>query len=112
MQPIEGKNYIGGEWQDTRQTFESLNPADRRETVGTAPLGDAGDVDQAVAAAKGAYDSWRDLSWVRRAEYIDAFAQLIKRDLDDLSRICTRECGKALNEGRADAVEALTWRST
>ncbi|AIE87902.1 aldehyde dehydrogenase family protein [Fimbriimonas ginsengisoli] len=107
MQPIHAKNYIDGQWQEAGQVFESLNPANRRETVGTAPLSQAADADQAVASAKHAFESWRELSWVKRAEYIDAFAQLIRRDIEEIAALVTRECGKPLNEGRADAVEAL-----
>lgn len=107
MQPVQAKNYIDGQWQSAGQEFESVNPANKKEIIGTAPLSTASDVDQAVASAKHAYESWRELSWVKRAEYIDTFAQLIKRDLDEISTLVTRECGKAINEGRADAVEAL-----
>ncbi len=107
MNPIIGKNYINGEWRTSDRTFESLNPANSKETVGTAPLSTAKDVDEAVAAAKHAYESWRELSWVKRAEIVDNFAQLIKRDVEEMSRLVTRECGKPLNEGRADVIEAL-----
>ena len=105
MTPITAKNYINGEWLTTGQDFESLNPANLKETIGTAPSSGKKEVDQAVAAAKHAFASWRDLSWVKRAEYIDAFAQLLKRDLAEISTLVTRECGKPINEGRADAVE-------
>lgn len=104
---ITAKNYIDGAWVSTAQEFESVNPADRREIIGTAPRSQSADVDAAVAAAKHAYHSWRELSWVKRAEYIDTFAQLIKRDVEEISALVTRECGKPINEGRADAVEAL-----
>lgn len=106
MTPIKAKNYINGEWRNGAQEFESLNPANQREVIGTAPLSSAKDVDDAVSAAKKAYVTWRELSWVKRAEYIDAFAQLIKRDQDEMSELVTRECGKPLNEGRADVIEA------
>jgi len=104
---IQAKNYINGRWVDTTATFESRNPAERSEIIGTAPLSGAAEVEAAIAAAKQAYESWRELSWVKRAEYVDRFAQLIKRDVDSLSELVTRECGKPLNEGRADVVEAL-----
>jgi aldehyde dehydrogenase (NAD+) len=104
---MQARNLVNGEWTSTSQTFNSVNPADREEIVGTAPLSGAAEVEAAVAAAKHAYESWRELSWVKRAEYIDAFAQLIKRDVEELSQLVTRECGKAINEGRADVVEAL-----
>ena len=107
MQAIQAKNYIDGAWVTTPQDFESLNPADSRETIGTAPRSTASDVDQAVSSAKHAFHSWRELSWVKRAEYVDTFAQLIKRDIEEISQLVTRECGKPINEGRADAVEAL-----
>ena len=52
MTPIKARNYINGEWRDGASEFESLNPANQRETIGTAPLSTAKDVDDAVAAAK------------------------------------------------------------
>jgi aldehyde dehydrogenase (NAD+) len=104
---IQARNYVNGEWVSGESIFESLNPADKREVIGTAPASKAKDVDAAVASAKHAYETWRDLSWVKRAEYIDAFAQLLKRDIEEISALVTRECGKPINEGRADAVEAL-----
>jgi aldehyde dehydrogenase (NAD+) len=107
MIPITARNYIDGEWTTTNQEFESLNPANTKESVGTAPVSGKKEVDDAVSAAKQAFASWRELSWIKRAEYIDNFAQLIKRDLDELSNLVTRECGKPINEGRADVVEAL-----
>ncbi len=107
MNPISAKNYIDGAWREPTQTFESTNPANKNDLVGTAPQSTSQDVDEAVAAAKKAYETWRDLSWVNRAEIIDTFAQLIRREVDTLAEIVTRECGKPLNEGRADVVEAL-----
>lgn len=107
MNPIKARNLINNEWRDTGQEFESLNPANSKETVGTAPLSRAKEVDEAVAAAKHAYETWRDFSWVKRAEIVDNFAQLLKRDTEEMSRIVTRECGKPLNEGRADVIEAI-----
>ncbi len=107
MAPIKARNFINGEWRDGAQEFESLNPANRRETIGTAPLSGKQEVDEAVSAAKHAFRTWRELSWVNRAELIDNFAQLLRRDTEELGALITRECGKPLNEGRADAVEAM-----
>jgi aldehyde dehydrogenase (NAD+) len=107
MQSIQAKNYIDGEWTGAGGEFTSVNPANWNETIGVAPLSSADDVNAAVSSAKHAFESWRELSWVKRAEYIDAFAQLLKRDLAEISTLVTRECGKPINEGRADAVEAL-----
>jgi aldehyde dehydrogenase (NAD+) len=84
-----------------------LNPADRKHVVGIVPLTPREQVAEAVAAAREAFRPWREKSWVQRAEYVDNLAQLIKRDMEALSRMVTIECGKPINEGRADVVEAL-----
>lgn len=107
MVPVSARNYIEGEWRESSQTFDSLNPANRQETVGTAPLSGKDDVDQAVESARLAFKTWRDQSWIYRAQIIDQFAQILKRDIQELAQLITRECGKPINEGRADVVEAL-----
>ena len=37
----------------------------------------------------------------------DNLAQLVKRDTDALAQLMARECGKVINEGRAEVVEGL-----
>jgi len=107
--PREAKNLIAGEWKDAASgaRFDSVNPANTQEVVGTGPDSDERDVDAAVRAAKAAFPAWSKLSWVRRGEILDNFAQLIKRDTEAMSRLVTRECGKPINEGRADVIESL-----
>ncbi len=107
--PVHALNFIDGEWREAADggRFESPNPADTREIVGSAPQSGPKDVDAAVRAARAAYPKWAATSWVKRAEVLDHFAQLIKRDTEEMSRLCTRECGKPINEGRADVVESL-----
>ncbi|MER3496050.1 MAG: hypothetical protein C4320_04130, partial [Armatimonadota bacterium] len=103
----EARHYIGGAWIGSDSVFDSTNPARQSEVLGTVHRGSAKEVDAAVAAAREAYRTWREESWVSRAEFIDTFAQLVKRDIEEIAALVTRECGKPLNEGRADAVEAL-----
>lgn len=104
---ITAKNLINGEWTTSSQTFESLNPADKTHVVGIVPRAGKAEAEAAIAAAKEAYETWKTWSWVRRAEIVDNFAQLLKRDLEELSVLVTTECGKPYNEGKADVVEAL-----
>ena len=55
------KNFIGGEWVEARtgKTFENQNPADIRDVVGIFQASGKADVDDAVAAAKAAFERWR-----------------------------------------------------
>ena len=101
------QQYIGGEWTDGagEETFESVNPA-TGETLGEFRRGTEADVDAALAEAEDAFETWRDLSHIRRAEYLwDIYHELRERH-DELGQIVTKECGKEISEGKADVTEA------
>lgn len=108
-QPYRGRNYIGGQWvaAATEETFEDRSPSDTRLLLGTFPRSGEKDAQAAVQAAKEAFPQWSRMSKLQRAEYLDTFAQLVKRDSQELARLMAQECGKAINEARADVVEGL-----
>ncbi len=100
-------HYIGGEWTEGAgsETFDSENPA-TGESLATFHRGTDEDVDAALEAADEAFDEWRSLSYIDRAEYLwDVYHELRERT-DELAEVVTRECGKEISEGRADVVEA------
>ncbi len=100
------QQYIDGEWVDNSgDTFTSRNPA-TGDTLGTFQRGTETEVDRAVAAAETAFEEWRSLSRITRAEYLwDIYHELRDRH-EELGEIVTRECGKELSEGKADVTEA------
>ena len=101
------QQYIDGEWRDSHgeETFESVNPA-TRESLGEFPRGTAVDVRDATAAADAAFEAWRSLSYIDRAEYLwEIFHELRDRH-QELGEIVTKECGKEISEGKADVTEA------
>ena len=67
---MDGKNYINGAFVNgtTGGQFESKNPANYDEVLGTFPLSSEKDVNDAVSAAQGAYNNWRRLSRSKRGE--------------------------------------------
>jgi len=106
---MEGKNYINGAfvYGTSGEIFESRNPADTDEVLGTFPLSSETDVNNAVHAAQEAYRDWRRLSRIKRGEYFDEFVQLLKKNREEISRLVTKECGKGIVEGRADVTEGI-----
>ena len=103
------KNFINGEWVAPSQgkTQENHNPANSDEVLGIFPLSSAEDVQAAVAAAKGAYKTWRLTPAPKRAEILFRAAELLVRRKEEFSRQMTREMGKVLAETRGDVQEAI-----
>jgi aldehyde dehydrogenase (NAD+) len=58
-------------------------------------------------AAREAFPAWRRLPRIRRGEYLDEFAQIVKANKKELARLISRESGKLINEARADVVGGL-----
>ena len=74
-------------------TFESRNPADRADLVGTFQQGTAADVAMAIRAADVARPDWRATPAPRRGEILFEYARLLRRDKERLARHLTREMG-------------------
>lgn len=115
---VNGANYINGKWEKWNEYdrggfpsgFYSRNPATNNEILGTFPLSRESEAKRAVDAAKQAFKNWGDstiTSPIKRAEIIDNFVQLLKRDLDELAVLVAKESGKPINEARADVVEGI-----
>jgi aldehyde dehydrogenase (NAD+) len=100
-------HYIDGEWVtgEGDATFESENPA-TGETLAEFERATQSDVDAALAAAEDAYEEWRELSYIDRAEYLWEIYEELRNRTDELGEIVTKECGKEISEGKADVVEA------
>jgi acyl-CoA reductase-like NAD-dependent aldehyde dehydrogenase len=103
------KNYIDGKWVDSksRETFRSTNPANKDDAVGIVSRSSREDVDQAVQAARGAYEEWRLTPAPRRGEILFRAAEILSRNKESLGKLETREMGKILSEGLGDVQEAI-----
>jgi acyl-CoA reductase-like NAD-dependent aldehyde dehydrogenase len=103
------QNYIGGKWvsSDSGETFESRNPANRDEIVGTFPRSRAAEVDAAVRAAKDAYRDWMLTPVPERGDYLMRAGLILEQRKEELSELMTREMGKTLKESRGDVQEGI-----
>ena len=96
---IDLMNFVGGSWTrpDGAPTLDIHDPA-TTEHIATVPLSPPEVVDQALQAAHTAFLAWREVPVVERVQPLYRLKALIERDLDDLARTITRECGKTLAE--------------
>ena len=65
------------------------------------------DVDEAVRAAREAYEGWRLTPAPHRGEILFRAAELLMRNKEALGKLETREMGKVLSEGLGDVQEAI-----
>ena len=102
-------NYVGGKWvaAHSQRQFDNRNPANRNDLIGLFPASDSADVDAAVAAAKKAFDSWRQVPAPKRGEILYRVGELLKKYKEELARTETREMGKVLKETRGDVQEGI-----
>ncbi len=100
------KMWIGGAWVDSTsgQAVEISDPA-TEEALDAVPLGTPEDVERAVAAAKAAFASWRQVSAVERAHMLHEAAAKMRTYSDELARLLTLEEGKPLPENE----EEIDW---
>ena len=103
------RNYVGGKWvpASSGETFESRNPADRDEVLGTFPRSGPDDIDQAVRAASDAYRDWMLTPVPERSDYLLRAGLLLEERKEELSQLMTREMGKTLKESRGDVQEGI-----
>ena len=98
-----GKLLIDGKWVNGSKAFDTVNPA-TGEVLTQIVEASAADVDQAVAAARRAFDAkdgaWRKMSASERGRLIWRLADLIERHIDELAELETLDNGKPIFESR------------
>jgi len=98
-----GRLLINGEWVEGKKHFDTINPA-TGEVLTQIAEASAADVDQAVAAARKAFDdpkgAWRKMSASERGRLIWKLADLMEQHIDELAELETLDNGKPIFESR------------
>lgn len=99
---------IGGEsvGSVSGKTYDVRNPA-TGEVAGTAPLGTARDVDQAIDAAEKAFGVWSETAGEDRAAWLFSACELIKEHQGEIAQLLTAEQGKTLFEANLEVHHLL-----
>jgi acyl-CoA reductase-like NAD-dependent aldehyde dehydrogenase len=103
------QNFIAGRWCDAidKKTFENRNPANRDDLIGIFPKSNKQDVDEAVSAARLAYESWRLVPAPQRGQIMKKVGDLMVQHKEEIAREMTREMGKVLTETLGDTQEGI-----
>jgi len=86
--------YINGSWVDSsdRPALDVVNPA-TEQTIATISLGTDADIDQAVAAARAAFERWSQTAKSVRLEMLQRLTNIYERRLGEMAAAISVEMG-------------------
>ena len=99
--------YYGGAWHAPKSGREAdtINPG-TGESLGKVADAGAADVDAAVAAAKAAFQEWRNVLPLERAKMLRRIAEVLREHAQELAMIDAADCGNPVAEMVSDAMVA------
>src|SRR5579875_2345918 len=95
--------YIGSEWvapADPRGTISVINPA-TEEVIGSIPEGTPEDVNQAVAAARTAFETWSQTSVAERVQWLERIAATLAERQLEIATVVSQEVGMPIRQAVA-----------
>ncbi|MGJ8561483.1 MAG: aldehyde dehydrogenase family protein [Litorimonas sp.] len=101
------KFYIDGQWVDplSTETLPVLNPATEAR-IGTVAMGNAQDVDRAVAAAKAGFMDFSITSKADRLDLLHRLKAATERRFEDLAQAMRMEMGAPITMARSAQADA------
>lgn len=97
----------GREFSSEANIFQSLNPSDKRDIIGTYSSAEKTTCREACHVARDAFQAWSSTPAPVRASVLQNFAQLLERNKIALAQLVTREMGKPIKEALGDVQEAI-----
>ncbi|GLV57005.1 1-pyrroline-5-carboxylate dehydrogenase [Dictyobacter sp. S3.2.2.5] len=105
-----GRTYpliIGGKEIYSEQTFNSVNPGQPDQVVGTFVAATREQAEEAIQAATASFESWKRVPAVERAGYLFAAADLMRQRRFLINAWMVYEVGKSWVEADVEAAEAI-----
>ena len=99
---------INGQFVDstTNEWIDITDPASQ-EVIAKVPQTTDDEINQAVAAAQTAFQTWRKTPITTRARVFLKYQQLIREHMDELAETLTAEQGKTIADARGDVFRGL-----
>ncbi|ACJ30087.1 Methylmalonate-semialdehyde dehydrogenase [Shewanella piezotolerans WP3] len=97
------KHYIDGEWilGNGEQQIAVTNPANN-ETIAVVNAALPSEVETAIASAKAAFSSWKEVPVSERARVMLRYQHLLKEHHDEIATILAQETGKTFDDAKGD----------
>ena len=99
---------VNGEWKTSKtEQYFDITDSSTGEVIGRVPACTPEEVDEAIASAQTAFESWSRLSIAKRTQYMFHWRDVLIAHKEELSQLCARELGKTIGEARGDVQKAI-----
>ncbi len=105
---IKKQYCVNGEWKDSKTNkWMPVTDSSTGEVIAEVPCCTAEEVEEAVAAAHGAFPEWSRTSISKRTQMMFKWRNILVDHIDELTELCAKELGKTLVEARGDVLKAI-----
>ncbi|HYB46582.1 MAG TPA: aldehyde dehydrogenase family protein, partial [Streptosporangiaceae bacterium] len=101
-------HWIGGKpWDGEAARHGDIYDPATGQVSGQVDFASPAEVDAAVAAASGAFATWRHVSLAKRASVLFAFRELVRGHASQLAELVTAEHGKVASDAAGEVTRGL-----
>src|SRR5690606_20154199 len=95
--------FINGEFVESQSSrrLPNLNPATQL-ILAEVPCATRDEIEQAIASAKGAFQTWKEVPAPERARLMLRYQALLKEHQDDIAETLSQETGKTFADAKGD----------
>jgi succinate-semialdehyde dehydrogenase len=103
LDSLQSKAYINGEWRksSSNKTFKVFNPSNG-ELIGESSDCDVNDANDAINAAKNAFQEWSETTAKHRSQLLRKLFELQMSRQQELAQLLTLEMGKPIKESMGE----------
>lgn len=104
----EFHNIINGELRTGKDQHFGVNPS-TGEKNWPVPIGSQKDVDEAVAHAKKAFESWKDTPFEKRKELLSKYKEVLLAHSEEMTNLLCQETGKPKQIAQMETMGVAGW---
>lgn len=100
--------YINGEWRNSEQKIDVVNPATGKVITSVASVGQK-ETNEAIKSAENAFNYWKKLTGEQRGNYLAKVVQIMKERQKELAETITKENGKSLSDATGEVISGIKY---
>lgn len=105
---VKNKNYVGGEWIETANQKDVINPA-THDVIGCVPFLEINSIKEAIDDTVRNFKTWSVISLQDRVQFLKKWQELIVSHTRELTEIICLEQGKTLADATREVSYALSF---